>query len=131
MPEHAPPERRQIIEACGATVHQCAVAELISSVRRHEEVEGSLFLHSYDDVHLMIGHASAGLELMEQMNEQPDVIVVCCGGGGFLAGVALGVKLNGWDATRVYGVEPEKGPRMFNAMKAGRVVPTELHSSCI
>jgi len=131
MPELAPPERRSMIEASGATVHQCPVAELISNVGKHEHEHGSLFLHSYDDPTLIVGHASAGLELMEQVSQQPDIIVVCCGGGGFLAGVSLGVKLNGWQSTKIYGVEPEKGPRMYNAMVAGKVVPTLLDGTCI
>ena len=46
---------------------------------------------------------------MKQLSGQPDIILVCCGGGGFLAGVALGLKLSGWSSTRIYGVEPAKG----------------------
>merc|ERR1712080_226381 len=33
--------------------------------------------------------------------------------------------------TKIYGVEPEKGPRMYNAMKAGKLVPTVLDTTCI
>ena len=131
MPNNAPAERREVIKGCGAVVHQCPVAELISSVDSHTREHGSLYLHSYDDPTLIVGHASAGLELVEQVEQQPDIVVVCCGGGGFLAGVALGLKLSGWTGTRIYGVEPEKGPRMYNAMKAGEVVPTTLDGTCI
>merc|ERR1711962_38519 len=131
MPDNAPQERRAVIEACGAIVHQCPVPELIPNVSKHQHDHGSLYLHSYDDPVLIVGHASAGLELMEQVTQQPDIVVVCCGGGGFLAGVSLGLKLNGWQSTKIYGVEPEKGPRMFNAINAGKVVPTALDGTCI
>jgi len=131
MPENAPQERRRVIEACGATVHRCPVPELIANVSKHQSEHGSMYLHSYDDPVLIVGHASAGLELIEQVTQQPDIVVVCCGGGGFLAGVSLGLKLSGWQSTKIYGVEPEKGPRMFNAMKAGKVVPTSLDGTCI
>lgn len=91
------------------------------------------FLHSYDDLDLIAGHArytqgltdyglfklpcirtksvcvsSLGMEVLEVMPE-PDVVVVCCGGGGLLAGVAAAIKLSGCDKTRIYGVEPEGG----------------------
>ena len=44
---------------------------------------------------------------MEEIPE-PDVILVCSGGGGLFAGVAVAVKLSG-KKTRVFGVEPEGG----------------------
>lgn len=39
----------------------------------------------------------------------PDVVIVCCGGGGLIAGIATAMKVNGNDNTRIYGVEPETG----------------------
>lgn len=52
---------------------------------------------------------SAGLELVEQCDSPPDILLICCGGGGLCAGVATAVKLSGWNDTRVYGVEPQNG----------------------
>jgi len=40
---------------------------------------------------------------------RPDVVIVCCGGGGLLSGVAAGIKLKGSESTRIFGVEPEGG----------------------
>ena len=40
------------------------------------------------------------------------MVVVCCGGGGLLSGVAAGIKLKGADSTRIIGVEPEGGERL-------------------
>ena len=36
-----------------------------------------------------------------------DVVLVCCGGGGLVAGVAAAIKLSGRDQCRVFAVEPE------------------------
>jgi len=44
---------------------------------------------------------------------RPDVVIVCCGGGGLLSGVAAGVKLKGSESTRIFGVEPEGGGCYF------------------
>lgn len=46
-------------------------------------------------------------EILDEI-EHPDILLACCGGGGFLAGTGLAIansKLN----TLVYGVEPENG----------------------
>ena len=51
---------------------------------------------------------SLGLEILEDVSE-PDVILVCCGGGGVLSGVAAAVRLSGNSKCRIYGVEPEGG----------------------
>jgi threonine dehydratase len=45
--------------------------------------------------------------------------VVCCGGGGLLAGVASAVKLSGSSA-RVIGVEPEGADSMGRSVRVGR-----------
>ena len=51
---------------------------------------------------------SVGLEVMEDVGEF-DVVLVCCGGGGLVSGVASAIKLSGKNSNcRVYAVEPEK-----------------------
>lgn len=52
---------------------------------------------------------SVGLELFEQIPEEPDIVLVCCGGGGIFAAVSASLNLYGWKKARVYGVEPENG----------------------
>ena len=38
------------------------------------------------------------------------MVIVCCGGGGLLSGVAAAIKLKGDNmSTRIFGVEPEGG----------------------
>ena len=52
--------------------------------------------------------ASAGVEILEEI-PNPDVVIVCCGGGGLVSGVAASIKLKGSKATRIFAVEPEGG----------------------
>jgi len=49
-----------------------------------------------------------GLEILEDVSDA-DVILVPCGGGALLAGVAAAVKLSGRSQCRIYGVEPQEG----------------------
>ena len=55
--------------------------------------------------------ASAGVEILEEI-PNPDVVIVCCGGGGLVSGVAASIKLKGSKATRIFAVEPEGGGGM-------------------
>ena len=48
-----------------------------------------------------------------------DTVVVCCGGGGLLAGVATAVKLLRPEA-RVIGVEPETACTMHRSLAEGK-----------
>ena len=59
---------------------------------------------------------SAGLELVEQCDSPPDILLICCGGGGLCAGVATAVKLCGWNDTRIYAVEPQNGKLICSSL---------------
>ena len=48
-----------------------------------------------------------------------DTVVVCCGGGGLLAGVATAVKILKPEA-RVIGVEPETACTMHRSLAQGK-----------
>jgi threonine dehydratase len=67
-------------------------------------IEGT-FVHPFDDHNFIAGHATMGLEILEDEPETAAVIAAI-GGGGLIAGVAAGIK-----ATRpeikVWGAEPE------------------------
>ena len=46
---------------------------------------------SYDHPHMIAGHGTMGLEIIEQVRDL-DAVLVPVGGGGLIAGVALAVK---------------------------------------
>ncbi|XP_071357699.1 L-threonine ammonia-lyase [Trachinotus anak] len=114
MPETAPMSRSILIQSLGVDVEQVPTSILMNVVNRCVQEDGMTFLHSYDDLDLIAGHASLGMEVLE-VNSEPDVVVVCCGGGGLLAGVAAAIKLSGCDKTRIYGVEPEGACTMYKS----------------
>ena len=67
--------------------------------------EGCVVVPSYDDPHIIAGQGTAGLELMEDIPEL-DALLVCCSGGGFVAGCALAAEHLSRDIA-IYTVEPE------------------------
>ncbi|XP_051976468.1 L-threonine dehydratase biosynthetic IlvA [Xyrauchen texanus] len=114
MPETAPISRSVRIQSLGVEVERVPTTCLVDVVNRCVQEESMTFLHSYDDPDLIAGHASLGFEILEVL-PNPDVLVVCCGGGGLLAGVAAAIKLSGCENTKIYGVEPEGACTMYKS----------------
>jgi len=81
--------------------------------------DGSRYVSPYNDPDVIGGQATLARELAEQV---PDLgtVVVPCGGGGLLSGVALGLEGTG---VRIVGVESEASPSMSTALAAGAIVP--------
>ena len=74
-------------------------------------------VHPFDDLAVMAGQGTVGLELLEQVS-RPGMVVVPVGGGGLISGVAAAVKLQR-PAVRVVGVEPEGADAMSRSLEQG------------
>lgn len=72
--------------------------------RAYPDVEGT-FVHPFDDENFITGHATMGLEILE---DAPDTvaIIAAIGGGGLITGVGSAVKALKPEV-RVWGAEPE------------------------
>lgn len=83
---------------------------------------GSVVVPSYDDPHVVAGQGTAGLEILDQLEEAgaspPARILVNCGGGGLTSGIALACP----DA-EVIPVEPEGWDDMRRSLELGEIVP--------
>jgi threonine dehydratase len=128
MPEGAV---RAKVDAClgyGARVvlHGTHVGDTFREMERIRDAEGLTFVHPFDDPAVIAGHASAGLELIEDLPEV-DLVVVGVGGGGLISGIAAAVKSRRPGA-RVIGVEPEGSDAVSAALEAGQVVTIEPRS---
>jgi threonine dehydratase len=101
-------------------------AEAFERLHQLLEETGRVYVHSFDDLHLIAGHGTLGLELVEDV---PDLgtVVVPIGGGGLISGVATAVK-GSRPEVRVVGVEPEESPAMHTALEAGQPVPVQPRS---
>ena len=115
--------KQEATRGYGATVDLEAGSpgEAFERVRQLEQETGRAFIHSFDDPHLIAGHGSTGLEILED-GPDPAVVVVPVGGGGLVSGIALAVD------ARVVGVEPELSPAMHEALKAGEPVVVQPSS---
>jgi len=78
--------------------------------------EGLTFIHPFDDLMVIAGQGTIGLEMMEQV-PQLEAVVVPIGGGGLIAGVGCAIKeLN--PKIRVVGVQTSRLPSMIAAAAA-------------
>ncbi|XP_045928414.1 L-threonine dehydratase catabolic TdcB isoform X1 [Micropterus dolomieu] len=127
MPDTAPVSRSILIQSLGVEVERVPNSSLMNVVNRCVQEDNMTLLHPYDDLDLIAGHASLGMEVLALVPE-PDVVVVCCGGGGLLAGVASAIKLSGCDKTRIYGVEPEGACTMYKSFIEKKPVSMDTKS---
>jgi len=95
-----------------ATEDRVAIAEKLAAER------GGVVVPSFDDPHIVAGQGTAGLELAEQCPEPVHQILVCTGGGGLAAGIALAVP----DA-EIVCVEPEGWDDMGHSLAHGTMEP--------
>jgi len=84
------------------------------------EERGLIPIHPYDDERVMAGQGTVALELLEDAGPL-DVLLVCVGGGGLIAGCATAAAGLSPD-TRVIGVEPEAGDDTRRSLQAGERV---------
>lgn len=122
MPEGATIPKVQATKAYGAHVRTAGatIDEALQAARAFAEQTGAVLIHPFDHRHVVAGQGTLGLEILEKV---PDVntIVVCTGGGGLLAGVALAVKSRRPDV-RIIGVQAEQAAAYPASLAAGHPV---------
>ncbi|HTH66055.1 MAG TPA: pyridoxal-phosphate dependent enzyme, partial [Gemmatimonadales bacterium] len=104
--ETAPASKLERMRALGATLVLVSYERAWQALdeRVYPGVEGT-FVHPFDDQNFITGHATMGLEILE---DAPDTsaIIAAIGGGGLITGIGSAVKAL-QPAIRVWGAEPE------------------------
>jgi threonine dehydratase len=119
MPRNANPARVAGCKAYGTEVVFVGdVHEAFDKVRRIERQEGRAFIHPFEGRNTILGTATVGLEMAEDLPDL-DAAIVPIGGGGLCAGVACAIK-QALPRCRVFGVEPEGADTMHRSFASGR-----------
>lgn len=122
MPEDAPAGKLAATASYGAEIlrfnryeedREALLAALVAE-------RGLVPIHPYDDERIMAGQGTAALELVEDAGPL-DLLLVCVGGGGLIAGCSTAAKALLPDV-RVIGVEPEVGDDVKRSLEAGERV---------
>jgi threonine dehydratase len=122
MPEGASIAKVEATKNYGAEVKFAGstLDEAISAALADCEATKAIFIPPFDNQQIVAGQGTVGLEIIEQM---PDVktVLVCTGGGGLLAGVALAIKTINPDV-KVIGVQAEQAAAYPESLKQGRPI---------
>jgi threonine dehydratase len=125
MPENAPLVKVSNTERYGARVVQQGRVydDAVLEAKRLAAEDGLTLIPAFDDLAVMAGQGTVGLEIIEQVPDV-DVVVVPVGGGGLISGTAVALK-SLRPKVRVVGVESAAAPSAFASREAGRVVQIE------
>ncbi|MDN4171373.1 threonine ammonia-lyase [Nocardioides sp. SOB77] len=125
MPEGAPINKERATRGYGAEVvfEGRFLEDSLAAARRFEAETGAVLIHPFDHHDIVVGQATAGLEVLEQA---PDVrtVLVPTGGGGLLAGIAIAVKAARPDV-RVVGVQAAGAAAYPASLEQGRPIALE------
>ena len=122
MPEDAPQAKVAATKAYGGEVvlYDRYTQDRLAIGNRLAAERGLALIPPYDHPDVIAGQGTATKELIEDAGPL-DMLLVCLGGGGLLAGAALAAKaLN--PACRVFGVEPEAGNDGQQSLRSGKIV---------
>jgi threonine dehydratase len=120
MPSDAPAVKRDATVAAGAEIvaYDRATESREAIGARLAAEKGAVLVPSFDDVDVIEGQGSAGVEIREQLGGSPDKVLAPCGGGGLSAGLALALP-----GAEIVTVEPEGWDDMARSLVAGEPVP--------
>jgi threonine dehydratase len=106
----------------GAEVRHAGDDSVISEgeARAYADVHQLPYISPYNDVRIMAGQGTLGLEMQAQI-PMLDTIVMAVGGGGLIGGVAAAVKAT-HPRTQIIGAFPQHSAVMVESIRAGHIV---------
>lgn len=91
--------------------------DLLATAHELQRSRNLTLVHPFDDPRVIAGQGTVGLEILADSPEV-DVVLVACGGGGLISGVAAAIKQLK-PSVRIVGIEPEGAPGMSLSLAAG------------
>jgi threonine dehydratase len=122
MPSDAPRVKIDATRSAGAEIilYDRATGSREQIGARLAAERGAILVPSFDDVDVIEGQGSVGVEIGEQLGGAPPLVIVPCGGGGLSGGIALALP-----DTQVIAVEPAGWDDMDRSLARGEIVPVE------
>ena len=119
VPDNAPATKIDAIKRYGAKIIQAPFDEVwkVAVTHRYPPLDDWVFIHPFADPRMMAGNGTAGLEILEDLDD-PDAVVIPFGGGGLSVGIASAIKAKG-SKTKVYAAEPDTAAPLAASFKAG------------
>ena len=123
VPEISPRNKVDRLREYGAaiTITGDSYSEALAASKQRALETSAVTIHAYDDLRVLAGQGTLGMEFEEQVRGL-DSVLVAVGGGGLIGGVAAWYQ----DRARVIAVEPEHAPTLYKALAANQVVDVEV-----
>lgn len=97
--------------------------EAYDYARQLEREKNHIFVHPYEDEHVIAGQGTIGLELHDKLPDL-DTVMIPIGGGGLISGIALTLKtLN--PKVQIIGVQSNQAPGMCSLFNKEETVPAK------
>lgn len=93
LPDTAPQIKIDALKQVEAEILFSPPQERLQRAEKLSKERGLLFIHPFNDLRVIAGQSSIGMEIMEQLPEAQRVIVPM-GGGGLITGIATAIKLH-------------------------------------
>jgi threonine dehydratase len=122
MAANATPSKIAATKAYGAEVvlHGSIWDEANEKAKELVRTRGLTYIHPFDDLQLIAGQGTVGVEIIRDWPEV-EYVVVPIGGGGLISGISMAVKAF-TPSVKVIGVESSGAPGMHDSVRAGHVV---------
>jgi len=123
MPSNSSQVKLDAVRDYGAEIIECGptLESRENVMKEYQAKTGANFIHSSNDIDVILGQATAAWELIEDI-EQLDVMIAPVGGGGLIAGTALAVN-HLIHYTEVIGTEPFGADDAYLSLKTGKIQP--------
>jgi len=122
VPETVSRAKAAKLERLGAEVRRIGDDALVAEqeARRYAEHTGRVYVSPYNDLDVVAGQGTVGVELLEQVPDL-DAVLVTVGGGGLVAGIAAWLRVHR-PPVRIVGCLPERSPVMSECLRRGAIV---------
>ena len=121
MPSNASSVKKEAVKGYGAEIIECESTLTAREIaaRHIEETEGATFIHPSNNLEVIIGQATACMELLE---DQPglDAVIAPVGGGGLIAGTALAAHYFSRKC-KTFGGEPHNADDAYRSLLNGKI----------
>lgn len=121
VPEDATESKLHAIQSYNGKIEKCGLtsAERLPRAKELAHEENGVFIPPYDDPYIIAGQGTAGLEILQQLDDV-DMVVVPVGGGGLISGILTAIKETK-PHVKVIGVEPEIANDTYLSLKKGKI----------
>jgi len=135
MPEDAPEIKINRTKSYGAEIilYDRSKVDREILIQKIAKEKQATLIHPFENFNIIAGQGTVGLEIVEQLKafgKKPDIVAICCGGGGLTAGVSTAIS-SIYPEVDLYAVEPEgfddtarsliSGQRERNAKLSGSI----------